>query len=339
MVVSTTNRLALVCSLALAIRCAGGEEVAGQSGGAAGTASPPWASTGGSTAAAGGSAPQPGGGGATGGYGGTSGSTSVGSGGAGTGGIGTAGTGGATYVSPIGTGGTGGGVAGDATRAGSGGAPPIDAGSGCGMAGTETAPVTAGGITVRYRNQDGGAKGSAIQFDLEIATSNAAGIALSDVEIRYYFTNEVGDLVNEMYWAGTSSDALTSAVTTKIVPIAAVAGANTYASYTLPATAAKIAPGNALTIKPAHHKAGYAAAFNQCDDYSYGVVRDFVAFTRVAVFVKGALAWGSVPGQTIAVEASAPDAQSPDAALEAQAGDAPSGDASDDAAASDAPIE
>jgi hypothetical protein len=338
MLVSKTNRLALACSLALAAGCAGGEELAANAGGSGGTTNPPWMNAGGSAAAAaGGGAAQQGGGGA-GGYGGVSGSTLAGgSSGAGAAGAAGTGSGGTTYISPIGTGGSSGS---DAAAAGSGGAPAIDGGSGCGMAGFETAPVTDGGITLRYRNQDGGAKGSAIQFDLEISTSNAAGVAASDIEIRYYFTNEVGEpLVNEMYWAGTSTDALTSAVTTKIVPMAAVPGADTYASYTLPASTAKIGPVNALTIKPAHHKAGYGASFNQCDDYSYGANRDFMTFTRIAVFVKGVLAWGSVPGQAVLVDASAPEAQTQDAANDGTTADALSGEAADDAVAKDAPSE
>jgi hypothetical protein len=281
------------------------------------------ASTGGASGQyGGGSGGGSGGATATGGYGGASGSTSTG------------GSGG-TYVSPF-TGGTGGIDASTGGSGGTGGVTVIDGATGCGQAGTELSPVTDAGLSLRYRNQDGGAKGSAIQFDLELSTSIAAGVTLGDVEIRYYFTNEIADqLVNEMYWAGTSTDALTSAVKTTIVPMAAVPGADTYASYTLPGSTAKIAPGSPLTIKPAHHKAGYSASFNQCDDYSYGTNRDFAVTSRIAVFVKGTLAWGSVPAAVAAVDASPGDGASEagdDAAPQAAA-------ANDDATAIDAPSE
>jgi hypothetical protein len=246
------------------------------------------------------------------------------------------------YGGMPGAGGSAGSVAIDAGvggAAGTGGATASDGAAGCGLAGTEQNPVTDGGVTLRYRNQDGGAKGSAVQFDLEISTSLAGGITLGDVEIRYYFTNEIADpLVTEMYWAGTGSDTLTSAVKTAIVPMAAaVPGADTYAAYTLPASTVKLTPGSTLVIKPAMHKAGYSASFNQCDDYSYGGGRDFVVFSRIAVFVKAALAWGSVPASAVGIDASTDDGGASDAgAGEASIDDAPS---AHDVTAIDAPSE
>jgi hypothetical protein len=347
MLVRNGNRLALVCALALVVGCAGGEDIVAAAGGSAGSGGnvPPSTYGGYAGASTGGGTGQQGGGGITGGYGGASGSTLTG-GFAGSGGLaGAAGAGGFAGIDPM-AGGSGGGLGGGSGGgdAAAGGANAVDGTAGCGQAGNESPPVTNAGISLRYRCQDGGAKGSAIQFDLEVSTSIAAGVTLGDVEIRYYFTNEIADpLVNEMYWAGTSTDALTSAVKTTIVPMAAVPGADTYASYTLPTSTAKIVPGNPLVIKPAHHKAGYSSSFNQCDDYSYGANRDFAVFSRIAVFVKGTLAWGSVPAANAVIDASTPDGASEveagaDAAPGADAftGDAPSADA---AAAIDAPGE
>jgi Cellulose binding domain len=315
MLAGKSNHWAWTFALVLVSGCAGGEDVATETGGAAGSSAPPWMSLGGSMVGSGGGGTTPTG---TGGMAGGSGANlSGGSGGA------TGGSGGATYISPL-----NGGAGGNAATGGSGGAPNVDAAAGCGRAGAEGSPVTDAGLTLQYRNQDGGATGSAIQFDLELSTSLTAGVSLNDVEIRYYFTSEIADpLVTEMYWAGTNTDTLTSAVTTTVVPMPAVPGADAYVSFTLPSSTATIAPGNVLTIKPALHKAGYSASFNQCNDYSYEPSRDFAPSTRIAVLVKGALVWGSVPAAPTPLDGSVADGP----------GDASADHASPDSGDADAP--
>lgn len=308
------------CAMAIVVGCASGEDIGAATGGSAGT--------------------RAGGGGQAGTYAGGSAGAAAGRGGGSYGGFGGAGAGlsAGGYGGSAGFGGFGGlggssgaggsaafggaGSAGQTVVIDSGGQPATDspATSGCGQAGNAGVAVTDKGISLRYRNQDGGAKGNAIQFDLEVSTTIANGVAIADLEIRYYFTSEIsGSLVTEMYWAGTGKESFTAAVTTTAVAIAPVPGADTYLAYTLPSATAKLLPGDTLVVKPALHKAGYSASFDQCNDYSYdGANRSFVVSSRITVFVKGDLAWGSAPQEVAIVDASTGDG-SP---AEAQADDA-----------------
>jgi hypothetical protein len=238
-------------------------------------------------------------GGATGAGGGGAAGGQPGSGGLGTGGNAgrggvTAGAGGASTSggsagSDAGAGGRGGGPGGSSARdAGQGGARTTDAGP------VACDDIESPGRLAVYYFDNSEVRGSSIQMNFDIVNYTAFTSRLSQVTVRYWFTDEDTSSPNvvEQYYVPIPT-------TMKFIPL------------NPPRTGANIALEMSFRDAPdsgaswvetrgfnfAFHKNSYAGTYDQSNDYSYDpkLTKTLGPNPKITAYLNGALAWGCEP--------------------------------------------
>jgi hypothetical protein len=221
-------------------------------------------------------------------------STNVGTGG--TGGTGGAGSGGAS------SGGTGAGGA-SSGGAGSGGASSGGASSGGtgagGTSGSGGASGTGGsggssGLSVQYRAGDTNATDNQIKPYFNIVNTGTTTIPLSELKVRYWYTNEggVAQTVNCDY-AVMNCLNITRTVTA-VSPVRS--GADTYFELSFASAAGSLAPGaQSGEIQIRVNKNDWTN-YNEANDYSFDPTKTaYAPFTKVTLYRNGLLIWGTEP--------------------------------------------
>jgi hypothetical protein len=274
------------CAFAVAAACAGGEDVLFDNSNKGGSGGQSGSSSGTSGSGNGGESGSSQGG--SGGAGGVS-QGGAGQGGSSQGGAGQGGSGGSAGTA--GTGGAGG-SAGSAGGAGVDGGS--DASSACNPPPVVGTPVTGQGVTLKYQTATTPTDNS-IQFRLQITGS--ASIPLSELEIRYYFTNEAtGPFTLDFFYGGLMGTDITTKVQRTLVSMTPVTGADAYLSYKFDANTGTLSSGGTIELNPGFHKTDYQANFNECNDYSYDpTASSYKDNPRIAVFRNGTLIWGAPP--------------------------------------------
>jgi hypothetical protein len=323
------------CAFAFVAACAGGEDVLfdnsgkGGSGGYAGS----FSGTSGSNNGGESGSSQAGASGVGGSAQGGAGQGGSSQGGAGQGGSAQGGSGGT--AGSAGTGGSAGSAGNANTDAGS------DAASTCTVPPLVGVPVTGQGVTLEYKFSTSPTDNS-IQFIIQITGS--ASIPVSELEVRYYFTNEApGPFTLDFYYGGLSGTDIGSKVQKALVSMTPVTGANAYLSYTFDPSAGTLASGGTLELHPGLHQDNYQANFNECNDYSYDpTATSLKENPRIAVFRNGTLIWGAPPVASTpdgGTDAAPNDASSESAATDASTTDVSTTDATIDQSVDDAAID
>ena len=275
--------------------------------------------------------PTGGGNGGSGGRGGSGGSKDetggiLGSGGRGSGGssAGSGGRVGQSGGSSAGSGGSGGqlaaggaGAGGRGGTIGNGGSTvsPGHGGSGGGDAGSSTGQVDAGPIACDdtqssgrlgiYYYDDGAVTGQAVQMHFDAVNYTAFGSRLSQVTIRYWFTDEDATTPNvvEQYYVPIPTKMKFSAVNPPR------AGADTVLEISFSDQPdAGISWVETRGFNFAFHKNGYSSTYDQSNDYSYDakLTKALGPNPKITAYVNGALAWGCEPPvQSAVIDASA----------------------------------
>jgi hypothetical protein len=245
--------------------------------------------------------------------GGRGGSQAGGAGGASTGDGGSGGqsNGGATGRGGSSEGGSGGAVGGSSGRGGAGGGDTSASGgrdtSQGGTSGkdagrgtdADAGPVSCSDTTSYgrlgvYYYSDSAATGSSIQIHLDLVNFTALSARLSDVTVRYWFTDETPSLPNvmEQYYVPIPT-------TMKFIALNPPReGADTVLEMSYPKSGD--AGGSFVETRGfnfAFHKESYAGTYNQADDYSYDpkLKSALGQNPRITAYINGALAWGCEP--------------------------------------------
>ena len=221
----------------------------------------------------------------------------------------------------VGTGGSGGPL-------GNGGSPGKDAGSSGGStvsggqsgsggrdAGSSTGHLDAGPVACDdtqssgrlgvYAYDDGAVTGQAVQLHFDVVNFTAFGSRLSQVTIRYWFTDEVATTANvvEQYYVPIPTTMKFSPVNPPRV------GADTVLDISFsdqPDAAVSWVETRGFNF--AFHKNGYSGTYDQSNDYSYDakLTKDLGPNPKITAYVNGVLAWGCEPPiQSAAIDASA----------------------------------
>ena len=144
-------------------------------------------------------------------------------------------------------------------------------------------------VTVKEYNLTRNASDNNITFCMEFTNNGGSTINLSDVTLRYYFTNEGG---KENFCSCDYSPVGSQNVTTKFVDIAD----GRYLEVGFTAGAGSVAPGQSVPVNMRAWKSDWSA-FNQADDYSFNAnANSYVENQKVTAYVKGQLVWGVEPG-------------------------------------------
>lgn len=191
---------------------------------------------------------------------------------------------------------------------GQGGSGGRDAGSSTGS--SDAGPIacddieSVGRLGVYYYD-DAAVAGQSVQMHLDIVNFTAFGSRLSQVTIRYWFTNENATTANvvEQYYVP---------IPTKMnfLPVTPPrAGADTVLemSFTDSPDAA-VSWVETRGFNFAFHKNGYSGTYDQSNDYSYDakLTKTLGPNPKITAYVNGVLAWGCEPPvQSAAIDASA----------------------------------
>jgi len=226
---------------------------------------------------------------------GSTGNASTGSGGAGTAvgsggaGVGAGGSGGAAQDASIADAGRGGSAGGAGSTTGVGGS---------GGASVDAAPPTRG-FSVLYRVVGPQAMASAIQCELTINDIGPDTVALNELSLRYYFTNEiVGMPIIDIGFSGLNPGFhdLVSAETKQVVPVSnPTFTADSFVELGFTAAAGSIAPGQSVIIAWQYHGPNFPP-LTQSNDYSFDPTKTAAALWDHVVLVRsGNVIWGTPP--------------------------------------------
>jgi len=205
------------------------------------------------------------------GSGGGSGSASGGSAGTATGGSAGAGTGGSAGSS--GTGGSGAGGSSTGGSAGSGGAP------------------AAGDLVVEYRNGDSSTSDNQLKPQLNIKNQGGAVVPLSELKVRYWFTNEAGSQTLQF----SCDHAVIGCASLGATFGSASAGmADHYAEISF--SSGTLSPGGQTgEIQTRINKSDWTV-YDETNDWSFDAAKSsFTPWEHVTLYRGGTLIWGTEP--------------------------------------------
>ncbi|HEY7371408.1 MAG TPA: cellulose binding domain-containing protein, partial [Polyangia bacterium] len=223
---------------------------------------------------------------ATGGSGGTGGAGGAG----GTGGRGGAGGTGGSVGGRGGAGGTGGsagsgGTGGMAGSAGTGGAGGMGGASGTGGS---------SGLKVQYRTADINPADNQAKPVLSVVNASGAAVPLSELKLRYWYTNE-GGIAQTSYcdWAQVNC----ANVTRAFVPVSPTRpNADTYLEVGFTAAAGSVNAGAATGEIQLRMNKNDWSNYNESNDHSYDVTKTALAdWSKVTLYRNGVLVWGTEP--------------------------------------------
>lgn len=137
-------------------------------------------------------------------------------------------------------------------------------------------------------------KDNQIKPQLEVSNGGNTSINLSDVTIRYWYTIDTNQPQN--YWCDYATVGCGN-ITAKFVSTApARPDADTYLEVGFTGGAGSLAPGaNTGEILNRFSKTDWSN-YDETDDYSYnGSLTTFTVWTKITIYYKGALVWGTEP--------------------------------------------
>jgi hypothetical protein len=153
---------------------------------------------------------------------------------------------------------------------------------------TANAAISDGGLKVLYSSANTTAITNSIQHNLKLYNTGSAALNLSDVKLRYWYTNETDQQqVANIYWSTVGSQN----ITTQFVTVANRTNADTYLELGFSATAGKLAPGSYVEIKLGLNASNWTS-YNQADDFSFTSDTSYTENAQYTGYLNDTRAWG-----------------------------------------------
>ncbi|ASR46431.1 1,3-beta-glucanase [Paenibacillus kribbensis] len=150
------------------------------------------------------------------------------------------------------------------------------------------------GIVLQYRTSDQNAKDNAIRSEFNIKNTGTTAVKLSDLKIRYYYTDESKQAQQFFVdWARLGNEKVKGTIVT--LPNSK-AKADKYVEISFTDGAGSIQPGEESgDIKSRIHAANWSN-FDETNDYSYGANQTvFADWDHATVYQQDKLVWGIEP--------------------------------------------
>ncbi|WP_348620329.1 cellulase family glycosylhydrolase [Paenibacillus polymyxa] len=150
------------------------------------------------------------------------------------------------------------------------------------------------GIVLQYRTGDTNAKDNAIRPEFNIKNTGKTAVKLSDLKIRYYYTDESKQAQQFFVdWARIGTEKVKATFVTLPNP---KSKADKYVEISFTDRAGTIQPGGESgEIQPRIHAANWSN-FDETNDYSYGATQTaFADWDHGTVYQQGKLVWGIEP--------------------------------------------
>lgn len=213
----------------------------------------------------------------------------------------------------LGNGGSGGrdGTGGSTVVPAQGGAPGKDAGIKIDAGPVACDDTQSSGRLGVYYYDDGAVTGQAVQMHFDIVNYTAYGSRLSQVTVRYWFTDEDATAANvvEQYYVPIPTKMKFSTLNPPRV------GADTLLEISfsdLPDAGISWVETKGFNF--AFHKTGYSSNYDQSNDYSYDakLTKALGPNPKITAYINGVLAWGCEPAvQTAPLDAGSPALDAP----------------------------
>ncbi len=144
---------------------------------------------------------------------------------------------------------------------------------------------------MQFYNGNTAAATNTIYPNFKVVNTGTAAVSLSDVKIRYYFTND-GTQANSFAcdWASAGNGNITGTFSA-----AAGTNADRYLEIGFTSGAGTLAAGAGTEVKCRVWKSDWSN-FTQTNDYSFNsTAAGYADWTNITGYVSGVLAWGTVP--------------------------------------------
>lgn len=146
-------------------------------------------------------------------------------------------------------------------------------------------------INVKEYNLTRSDKNNSISFNVQLSNNGTSNLQLSDVTMRYYFTNE-GD--KENFLACDYSPVGAQNVTGEFIDTAD----GRYIEIGFTEDAGQLAAGQSVSAVMRAWKSDWSE-FSQADDYSFNPsATDYVESKTITAYINGQLVWGVEPGNS-----------------------------------------
>nr|WP_244864963.1 cellulase family glycosylhydrolase [Xylanibacillus composti] len=149
---------------------------------------------------------------------------------------------------------------------------------------------TSGDLVVQYRVGDTSATDNQMKPQLNIKNNGNSSVNLSNLKIRYYFTNDSGKTINSFCdWAEVGCSNIS-------VNFVQISGNQYYAEIGFTSGAGSLSAGaQSGQMQLRFHYTDWSN-FNESNDYSYGGNQSSWAdWDRVTLYQNGSLVWGTTP--------------------------------------------
>jgi hypothetical protein len=162
---------------------------------------------------------------------------------------------------------------------------------------TRTNTPTPGGVTLKaqYKVNDSSATDNQIKPGLQVINTGTSSVALSDITIRYWYT--LDGTQGQTYscdYAVVGCSNVSGSFGTLGSPTST---ADRYVQIGFGTSAGSLAPGAASGEVQSRINKSDWSSYNEANDYSYGGTQtSFADWSKVTVYYKGALVWGTEPG-------------------------------------------
>lgn len=151
-------------------------------------------------------------------------------------------------------------------------------------------------ISLEFYNGDFGASVSSISMNFRITNNGSSQISLSDIKLRYYFTDDgVSPITVFIDYANNNGRGINNDVTYTIKDINS-SGANKYIEFGFNAQAGSLEPNTSVLMRARAYQSEYKQSFTQTNDYSFCQSNnDFAAWNKVTGYLNGVLFSGTEP--------------------------------------------
>ncbi|HQF54792.1 MAG TPA: cellulose binding domain-containing protein [Fibrobacteria bacterium] len=151
------------------------------------------------------------------------------------------------------------------------------------------------GLKVMYKVGDASATDNTIRPLIQLVNTGNAAIALNDVTIRYWFTNEQAK--GQSYWCDWAQIGCSNLTGTYKALAKSVPGADGYMEIAFKTTVGSLAAGaNSGDIQSRITRSDWSN-HNETGDWSYDATKlAFADWNQITVYKAGVLVWGKEPG-------------------------------------------
>ena len=149
-------------------------------------------------------------------------------------------------------------------------------------------------LKAQYKVNDGSATDNQIKPGLRVVNTGSTRLALSDITLRYWYTADGAQ--SQRYSCDYAVVGCSNITGTFGTPAYPASTADRYLEIGFKSTAGSLAPGaSSGEIQSRINKSDWSS-YNEANDYSYGASQtSFADWSKVTVYYKGALVWGTEP--------------------------------------------